>query len=432
MPTGPIKSINCAHISRPPGLPPHLMPLTCWRALKRCGNEELKSRAPEAALRSYNDAIGLLTPLGARAEAVRDLVICLSNRAEARLFLNSHCAAQDDCGAALRLLGQRSEHEWEGVFGTDRRTDLKRKLEQRLSRARDAIKVDENVAAAAARAARKAEAEALRMRRKEEQRRRRAEVQAQRRAAKAANADKHQTSTPRVGRVHRATSQVAMRETKAAAKQRADEQWAQEERMAAEREAMRLRDEARAAREQVVADRRRRRQERAAAERRAKLQAIAQQVQEREAALLRAQRAEEEIRRLELAAREEEQVKYALEMSLRDMQHQQELEQRARDQRAREQRALDAQERSLRICNDDRNRDAKNQQSPSSVLDEVDDDNMCSICQEQIPKPVWRPCGKHPLHLHCTIQWRDQCRSGRNSANGCSVQPSCPICREPI
>jgi hypothetical protein len=40
-----------------------------------------------------------------------------------------------------------------------------------------------------------------------------------------------------------------MRETKAAAKQRADEQWAQEERMAAEREAMRLRDEARAARE---------------------------------------------------------------------------------------------------------------------------------------------------------------------------------------
>lgn len=52
----------------------------------------------------------------------------------------------------------------------------------------------------------------------------------------------------------------------------------------------------------------------------------------------------------------------------------------------------------------------------------------CSICLDDITGPFVRPCGEHPMHVRCGVDWARSCRNGQ-SGSGHSVVPTCPVCR---
>ena len=59
-------------------------------------------------------------------------------------------------------------------------------------------------------------------------------------------------------------------------------------------------------------------------------------------------------------------------------------------------------------------------------------DNDCCICLEPIDLPVSRPCGIHPLHVHCEMQWRRRCLLEANLARRQNWHATCPVCRVDI
>ena len=382
------------------------------------GNAAIQSGENAEAVAAYNEAAALLGPFEWNSSAAWAFVLCLSNRAEARLRMEHYRAAADDCADASLLIERRAY-----AFDPHKVEAISTKLEQREAAASLREKQATAAAQKAARDRQKAErksaecsvalrAAEVKERAKAVEKARKAEAKAQHDALARADAARRREEA------EEEEAQAALRQARARE---------EAERMAAAHEAEARKEELRrqqeaARREACMARRRMNRDERLARRLQAEQDNLAREAAERQAILEAAawadrENVEREARRAREAI-EAEELELAKSVSLRVG---------STPRRARRD-----------IPSAGASADASEGSSSGSATQAVvaagdDSEEQCAICYDnESYGELIEICEQgHLCHLSCASNWSAKQRSGSLN-NGRPQQPTCPCCREPI
>ena len=371
-------------------------------AARERGNVHIRAGRNGGAVQAYNEAISLLGPFESDSSATWMLVKALSNRAEANLRLSHFHAALDDCMDALGLMDRFS-----CVFDPTESVALRAKVGGRETAAMEAAMTDQSRAEVKAISDRKAAEERAEKSRQVQEKADLRRAEAARKAAEKAEARAAVDISATSERTKRdAENQCAEQEAAALkAEQARAEAAARDARARAEAEqnaieARRAEESmlaARAARERLLARRREQRQQRADRIESERQAAEAARASELERVMSTVRLAEERQAAAEREAREQEMLEYAIEIS--------EREARIEAQKDWAMAKAGASTSSAGLCLEA---------------------EVCSICLEGSDvAPLQHPCGCHPLHLGCAMDWRNTMRQK-------GLEPTCPECRELI
>jgi len=415
------------------------------------GNLALRAGDAASAVSAYDEAVSTLAGFDSVVAAAWPLALCFSNRAQARLKLGMHEDALNDCSCATILLDR-----YESQFAAEDVKALRAKLCAReraaAEQAVEAQQAAESEAAQAAAALRSAEERAARQQERLRQAQARAErereARKRQREAKARATEARERSEGEGSGAHEAANgrerpveEAEAQESGAQeAAERSVEEAVTEERRAREaaEECQRAVEEAeerqrRAQANQEAHQRARERRERLREERRRRRQQARARA-ETDAPPAAARGAEEtdsmwaERLQREEADRRAQQEREAAEAE--DLAHARFL---SRQSHAQERRRWREEQRSGRASSSSTplGTPAAAPSSPANRSDsandfEIDPDYECPICIEGIEKGCFYPfCGKHPIHLLCMEEWRQESVRKREVL-------TCPMCREPI
>ena len=378
--------------------------------LRSRGNDAIKAGKYQAAVSAYDEAVSALAGFDSALAAAWPLVLCFSNRAQARLGLGMHNDALNDCACATLLLDR-----YDAQFIPEEVTALRSKLAVReksaVDQAADVQKASEREAIEAALALQKAEQAA----KKQQERLRQAEAKAERRREEQTKRDA--TTQRRVEAVSTREDAGARKAREAADRQqRIVEEAAERTRRAlAEQQAQ---QDARERRKLVQEERRRRRQmhfeEKARQEAAAEATAQAESEANRTWVEHQLRETEERRARAALEAAEADDVAQATFLS--------------RQTHAQERRRRRAEQHSAASPPAPAPATASSSASSNMAdnLEPIEPGYECPICLDgEEAGPFYRFCGKHPLHLLCMEQWRkEKAEKGE--------ELTCPMCRNPI
>ncbi len=454
----------------------------------RLGGNACLPRFPDEALKAYERAASMLWPFETQADAALPLLLCLSNQAEAYLQLGQHAAAGDVIEDARALIFQRGQ-----MIDQEQLTAVIAKLDRREARAQDAELRERRrmEAAAAARAEAARDAQRAREARAAAEREASERAAARRAAERAARHEAERAASERQALEHAEVERAAAARAGATAARAAEAEAARLERLQVEeerrlqqrreveerqREAQlrRVAIEEAAAEQSRAEEARRVVEEHAAQEAAAAEAALAREQEAREAAerqqemdqreAIRLRRRQERQAREDARRREREDAAAAVEIERLAMLDRAEWATQQQLRQQAEQERMEREQEELQLIMDISRREEERRRSverraqahllsqrtilPSMEAGESPQaafsstpiprsvevvaetpTGECYICYEET---TWRPCGLHHLCLGCAGQWRVKCRSGENHPQGRSIEPHCPVCREPI